>query len=81
MDNKRCVHFAVVCDPVDLDEILEAYDVGDGIFTEPHPKLVASILHCSMILRPPPLLVILRACKAFLTELTKFLLQHKSKND
>jgi hypothetical protein len=44
MDNKSSVHFAVICDPVDLDKILEAYDVGDGVFTEPHPKLVARYL-------------------------------------
>ncbi len=31
-------------DPVNLDEIPEAYDVGDGIFTETHPKLVARYL-------------------------------------
>jgi hypothetical protein len=43
-DNKSCVHVAVICDPVDLDEILEAYDVGDGVFTEPHPNLVSRYL-------------------------------------
>jgi hypothetical protein len=44
MDNESCAPFAVICDPIDLDKILEAYDVGDGIFTEPHPKLVAGYL-------------------------------------
>jgi hypothetical protein len=44
MDNKSCVYFAVICDPVDIDKILEAYDVGDGAFTEPHPQLVARYL-------------------------------------
>jgi hypothetical protein len=44
MDNKSCVRFAVICDPVDLDKILGAYDVGDGVFTSPHPKLVAMYL-------------------------------------
>ncbi len=39
-----CVLFPVICDPVDLDEILEAYDIGNGFFTEPHPKLVARYL-------------------------------------
>jgi hypothetical protein len=44
MDNKNCIHFAVICDPVDLDKILETYDVGDGFFIEPNPKLVARYL-------------------------------------
>jgi hypothetical protein len=44
MDNKNCVHFAVICDPVDLDKILEAYDVDDGILTEPDQKFVARYL-------------------------------------
>ncbi len=44
MDSKSCVHFTVICDPVDLDKILEAYDVGDGFFTEPNPKPVARYL-------------------------------------
>ncbi len=44
MDNKSCAHFAVKCDPVDLDKILEAYDVDDGFSTEPKPKLVARYL-------------------------------------
>jgi hypothetical protein len=44
MDNKRCVHLAVIHDPVDLDKILEAYDVGDGVFAETNPKFVARYL-------------------------------------
>jgi hypothetical protein len=82
MDNKSCVHFAVICDPVDLDEILEAYGVGDGIFTEPHPKLVARYLVLHHDLETTTVAChIERACKAFLTKLTNFLLQHKSKVD
>jgi hypothetical protein len=38
MDNKSCVHFAVICDPVDLDDILEAYDVGDMAFSLNHTQ-------------------------------------------
>jgi hypothetical protein len=44
MDNKSCVHFAVICHPVNLDEILEAYDVGDGLVAKPGPEFVSRYL-------------------------------------
>jgi hypothetical protein len=43
-EQQSCVHFAIICDPVDLDKILEAYAFSDGFFTESIPKLVARYL-------------------------------------
>ena len=40
----KVVSTLLKCDPVDLDDILEAYDDGDVVFTEPHPKLLARYL-------------------------------------
>jgi hypothetical protein len=80
MGSKSFICFTIICDPVDLDKILEAYDVGDGILTEPHPNLVdryLALLHDLQTM----LLVILRACMVFFTKFINFLLQNKLKVD
>lgn len=41
VDNKSCVNLAIICYPIDLDEILKAYDVGNSLLTKPKPKFVS----------------------------------------
>jgi hypothetical protein len=50
MDKQISCPLCCICDPVDLDKILEAFDVGDGFLTEPDPKLVARylVLFCDL---------------------------------
>jgi hypothetical protein len=31
MDDKSCLNFAIICDTMDLDQVLLAYDVGDSL--------------------------------------------------
>jgi hypothetical protein len=40
MVNKSCLNFAIICDPIDLDQVLLAYDVGDSLLAKPNPELV-----------------------------------------
>ncbi len=41
MDDKSRLNFAIICDPVDFNQFLQAYDVGDGLLAKPIPKLVS----------------------------------------
>ena len=41
MDNKQCVHFAIISHPITLDKFLETYDVSDGFFAVPYHVFVA----------------------------------------
>ena len=41
MNNKGCVHLAVIGDPVTLDEIFEAYNVGNSLLAVPEWILIA----------------------------------------
>jgi hypothetical protein len=71
VDHKCCVHFAIMCYPITLDQVLEANDICDGF--------VAVILHFSVILKPPPLLIILRAFAALIIFNGNIFFQHRSK--
>jgi hypothetical protein len=41
VDNKSCANLAIICYPIDLDEILKAYDFGDSHLAKPNPKFVS----------------------------------------
>ncbi len=81
MDNKCSVKLAIIGHPVTLDDILEADNVGYCLLAVPNWILVAWYLDFSVILRPPPLLVIIRALVALMIFDVNLLLQHRSKVD
>jgi hypothetical protein len=41
MDDRSHLNFAIIYDPVDLDQVLLAYDVGDSLLAKPNPELVS----------------------------------------
>ena len=83
MDHKCRVHFTIISHFVDLDQILETDDVGNSFLNLNHTQnLYPGNLHFSEILRPLPLLFILRVFNAvFIEDDVNFLLQHRSKVD
>ncbi len=34
-------NFAIICDPVDFNQVLKAYDVGDSLLANPNPEFVS----------------------------------------
>ncbi len=81
MNNKSCVHLAIIGHSVTLDEILEAYNVGNSLLAVPDWILIAWNLAFLSDLQTPSLLVMVSALVAFVTSDVNFLLQHKSKVD
>jgi hypothetical protein len=41
MDDESHLNFAIICDPVDCNHVLYAYDVGDSLLAKPNPELVS----------------------------------------
>jgi hypothetical protein len=45
MNHKRCVHLTIIGNPVTLDQVLEAYDIGDGFLREPYKVFITGVVH------------------------------------
>jgi hypothetical protein len=44
MDDKCCLNIAITCDPIDFNQVLSAYDVGDSLLAKPNTELVSQEL-------------------------------------